>query len=143
MDNRATVGILNELLALEQRSLAVRLLESTVFVSRLAVEDLKIVQQMAIAGRQHAAWLADVLQTHGSVPGPRIADAQSADLHFQELHQLLPRLVTDRRALIRKYELAANHLGANPDATGVVARILDQHRRELASLQQATGQAET
>ena len=136
MDDRATVGILNELLALERRSLPVRLLESTVFVSRLAVEDLVMVKKMARAGEQDAAWLADAILQRGGAPSPRVADAQSADLHFQELHQLLPRLVTDRQALIRKYELAAGRLGANPDAAAVISRILDHHRRELTLLQQ-------
>ncbi len=135
MDRRAIVDILNELLACEQCSLVVRLLESTVFVPQTSLDDLGIVQRMARAGEEHAAWLSGAILAYGSVPGPRIGDARSADLHFQELRRLRPRLTADRKDLVRKYELAAGRVDAQSDAAEVVSRILERHRQELTSLQ--------
>lgn len=135
MDTRAIVDILNELLACEQCSLVVRLLESTVFVPQTSLDDLGIVQRMARAGEEHAAWLSDAILAYGSVPGPRIGDARSADLHFQELRRLRPRLTADRKDLVRKYELAAGRVDAQSDAAEIVSRILERHREELTSLQ--------
>jgi hypothetical protein len=135
MDKRAIVYILNELLACEQCSLVVRLLESTVFVPQTSLDDLGIVKRMARAGEEHAAWLSDAILKCGSVPGPRIGDARSADLHFQELRRLRPRLTADRKDLVRKYELAAGRIVAQSDAAEVVSRILERHREELTSLQ--------
>jgi hypothetical protein len=136
MDRRAIVDILNELLAFEQRSLAVRLLESTVFVSQLCLDDLKIVRQMAQAGERHAARLVEAILARGGAAGPRMADAQSADLHFQELRRLRPRLIAEHQTLIRKYELATARVGAEAEMADLVSRILERHREELASLHQ-------
>ncbi len=135
MDTRTIVEILNELLAREQHNLVTRLLESTVFISHLSVDILNNVRNMARASEQHGSWLADAILGLGGVPGPRLADAQSADLHYQELCQLLPRLAADRKALAHKYTLAAQRIGADPGTAELVARIHERHREELTSLQ--------
>lgn len=126
---------MNELLALEQRNLVMRLLESTVFISRLSVDVFSIVQSMARAGEQHGSWLADAILGLGGAPGAPVADAQSGDLHYQELFQLLPRLVADREALAHKYTLAAQRMVADTGTAELVARIHERHREELTSLQ--------
>ncbi|MGB2984245.1 MAG: hypothetical protein WBE26_00030 [Phycisphaerae bacterium] len=136
MNTQTIVDILNELLALEQGSLASHLPEMTVFVSRLSVEGLNTVQRMARASEEHGALLAGAILQLNGVPGPRIADAQWADLHYQELHHVLPRLVVDREALIRKYTLAAAQADSEPRAAELISRILEHHQEELASLRQ-------
>jgi len=135
MDKQAIVDILNALLAREQCSLVGRLLESTVFVPQTSLDDLGIVRRMARAGEEHALWLSDAILACGGIPGPRIGDARSADLHFQDLRHLRPRLAADRKDLVRKYEIAAGRVDAEADAAEVVSRILDRHREEVASLQ--------
>lgn len=138
MGTPAIVGILNELLALEQRNLAMRLLESTVFISHLSVDILNNVRNMARASEQHGSWLADAILRLGGVPGPHVADAQSGDLHYQELRHLLPRLVADRDALVNKYTLASKRIGADAATAELVARIHERHREELTLLQHLT-----
>lgn len=135
MDEQTVVEILNELLALEQRNLVTRLMESTVFISRLSVEDLSTVERMARASEENAAWLAEVIRSRGGVPGPRVNDVASADLHYNDLHRLLPRLITDRHSLIRKYTLAVKQLGTEPRTSELVVRIRDRHQDELTALQ--------
>ncbi len=139
IDTQGTVGILNELLASEQRNLVPRLLESTVFISRLSVEALDLVQQMARAGEEHASRLADAIRELGGVVGPRRTGAASDDLHYQELRHLLPRIIADREALVHKYTLAAPRVGAHPRVAETVQHILRRHQEELVRLQQSGG----
>jgi bacterioferritin (cytochrome b1) len=140
MDPQKIVNVLNELLALEQVSLAPRLVQSTMFVSRLSVEDSHVVQNMARASEEHGAWLADAILQLGGVPGPRIADAQWANLHYQDVRNVLPRLLGDLEALIQKYALAAHYVTDEPRAAELLTRIRDRHRQELSTLRPLVGQ---
>ena len=136
MDTQTVVDLLNELLANEQRTPAHRLLESNVIVSRVAMDGLGPVQAMARASREHTAWLTELILELDGAPGLRFGDPTSADLHYQELHHALPRLVREHQALIRKYELASERLAGEPEAQEVVERILARHRKLLSALEQ-------
>lgn len=134
MDAQTLTNILNELLAAEQCSLTQRLVESTVFVSELSVEEAAALEQMVRASEEHGAWLAGAIGEFGGVVGMPVHDPASADLHFQDLHRALPRLVTDRESLLHKYTLASERVSGEPRAVQLVARIMERHREELASL---------
>lgn len=138
MDSPSPVAILNELLVLEERGLPARVLESTVFVSQVSVEDSTMVSRMADAQREHCAWLSEAVVDNGGVPGPRTANATSADLHFQDIHCLMPRLAADREAIVAKYALAVEFLSALPDVAGLISRIQGRHRDELAALSETS-----
>jgi hypothetical protein len=134
MDRGLVVAILDELLTLEQRSLAPRLLESTVFVSDLSVAAFGLVQRMAHATGDHAAALTKLILDCGGSPGPRGSSVTTADLHFQELQRVLPRLIADEQALIRKYAIAAQRLSDELRASALVTRILQRHQQDLEKL---------
>lgn len=134
MDKAQIVAILNELLTLEQRSLAPRLLESTVSVSGPSVPALVLVQRMTAATRDHGAALAKLILDLGGTPSPRRYLIATADLHFQDLQHVLPRLVIDFEAIVRSYTLAAQRLSDEPRALALVTRILQQHQQDLQSL---------
>ena len=136
MDTSTVVDLLNELLANEQRAPAHRLLESNVVLSRVAMDGLGLVQTMAGESREHAAWLTELILDLDGAPGLRFGDPTSADLHYQELHHALPRLVREHQALIRRYELASDRLAGEPEAQEVVQRILARHRKHLSALEQ-------
>jgi len=136
MDRGLVVAILNELLTLEQRSLAPRVLESTVFVSDLSVTAFSLVQRMAQATRDHAAALTKLILDSGGSPGPRSSSLATADLHFQELQHVLPRLIADEQAVIRKYAIAAQRLSDEPHALALVTRILQRHQEDVEKLHQ-------
>ncbi len=141
MDAQTLTNILNELLAAEQCSLTQRLVESTVFVSELSVDEATVLAQMAKASEEHGAWLAGAIGEFGGVPGLGVHDPASADLHFQDLHRALPRLVVDRESLIHKYTLASDRVGGEPRAVQLVARIMERHREELATLKRLADQS--
>lgn len=134
MHGAQVVAILNELLSLEQSSLARRLLEATVSVSSTSVPALRLVQRMSTAAREHGAALAKLILDFGGIPAPRRDFITSADLHFQDLQHVLPRLVADQEAIVRNYTLAAQHLSDEPRALAVVTRILQQHQQDFQSL---------
>jgi hypothetical protein len=136
MERALLVAILNELLGLEQRSLAPRLLESTVSVSSLAAPALGLVQRMTTTTREHRAALAKLILELGGTPGPRGYGIATADLHFQDLQHVLPRLVANEEALVRNFTPAAQRLAGEPRAMAVVTRILQRHQQDLQALRE-------
>lgn len=130
----AVVDILNELLADEQRNLAAVLMESTVFISGSSVADLQCVRQLAADGQEHARRLADAIQRLGGVPGPRRIDPTTADLHFQELHRVVPRLAAEQNLLVQKYTRAADRVADRPQIQQLLRGIQSQHEQVLTAL---------
>lgn len=135
MEHQAVITVLNELLTLEQASPAPRLLESTVFVSQLAAADSPVVQHIADDSQKHCSQLASLMQDLGGTPGLRSQDLMTSDLHFQELHSALPRLIREYETLISKYKSAAQHVSAHAGATSLINEILNQHEASLQELQ--------
>ncbi len=117
-------------------------MESTMFVSRLAVKELTAVRNMVRASDQNAARLAAAILDRGGAPAPRIDDVRSGDLHFQDIRCLLPRLVEEREALVRKYTLAAGRVGDDTDVQALLSKIAEQHRDELSTLGQLCSSTE-
>jgi hypothetical protein len=141
MTNPPVIGVLRELLAAEQKSIAPRLLESTVYVALRGLREFEAVRRAAQATREHERRLTELIIALGGAPGPRSADVRTGDLHFLEVHFIIPRLLADREALIRTYEAAAARLAREPNAAATVGEILERHRAELADLQRLSGSA--
>ncbi len=141
MAEPTVLDVLNELLAAEQRSLPVRMFESTVFVSPLSVEQCADVERMARISREHDAWLSELILELGGALGPRIGDVTSADLHFQELHHVVPRLVHAQETLIDLYVAAAQRVAGEPKARELLERIIARHRQALDVLRPASSEA--
>lgn len=131
MAESAVLDILNELLAAEQRSLPVRMFESTVFVSQVSVDHCADVDRLARISREHSAWLSELILELGGALGPRIGDVTSADLHYQELHHVVPRLLRAQKTLVDLYVTAAQRVAAEPKARELVQRIITRHRQAL------------
>lgn len=136
MNTENIIDILNELLAIEQGRLATRLMESRPFVPPLSAGALRTIERMAGQSKEHDAWLVEAISILGGVPGLRMCDAATADLHYQRLDRAFPRLLADHEELTRKYALAAERVAAEPQAASVVQRILARHRDDLDVLRQ-------
>ena len=89
---------------------------------------------MAEQSAEHCAWLVDLITGLGGVPGPRPADASTADLHYQRIERVFPRLIFDHEALIESFALGAERVAEQPEASGVVRHILQRHRDDLVEL---------
>ena len=141
MDEQSVIAILKELLTLEQAAPAPRLFESTVFVSQLSVANWRITKRIADTNKKNCAMLVELIQGLGGTPGPRIRDVATADLHFQELRSVLPRLIAEQEALTAKYQTANRHVASHAKAASLIHQILKQHQDaliELRSLQENT-----
>jgi len=134
MTDIRAVAVLNDLLAAENRSLAPRLFESTVFVSRFDIDAHRLVQRMNRAAREHAASLTSLILDLGGEPNPLRLDVSTADLHFLELHAVLPRLIDDQSRVVRAYSRAGASLAHAPRVAAVVARFLAEHQQSLDAL---------
>lgn len=139
IDTEFVIAVLRELLAAEQRSLPPRLAESTVFVSRLSIDDEDALRRMVHTHVSNCERLTKLILSIGGSPGPRAGDVRSATLHFLALHHALPQLLADREMLIRKYTAAAQRLAGSPAALGAVNSILERHREEIGVLQRLLG----
>ena len=140
METSTVVDILNELLTAEHQSVARRLLESTVFIPRSAISGFESLQQMARDNHEHTEWLTGLILELGGEPSPRFGDPTSADLHYQDFHRVLPRLISGHEALVHKYSLAAGRVDSEPQAGELVARILARHREHADTLMKFGGQ---
>lgn len=128
------IAILNELLGREQEALVPRLFESTVFVSQLSIDGWEWARRAARANRAATERLAELIIELGGVPAPRRGRLASADLHYQELRTVQPRIEKDLEELIRYYRAAARQLGSHPQAASVIAETLQEHESERAAL---------
>ena len=128
------VDVLNSLLAAEQRAITPRLFESTVFVSRASIRDERLASRLTEANASNGARLAGLIVERGGTPAPRQPDVMTADLHYLDLHFVLPRLIADHERLLNRYRDAATRLGGDRQAAELVARITADHEREVADL---------
>ncbi len=134
MSAETVIAVLNELLAAEQQALAPRLFESTPFVSSASVSLAQLADRMRAQSAQCQQALADCVTRLGGEPGLRCGNLESADLHFQELYRVLPRLMADHERLIAKYRLACERVAGDEASASIVSRFLSVHEQELQSL---------
>lgn len=138
MSSQVAINILNDLLAAESRSLLPRLGESIVFVSAASAQEQRQVERMTDAGREHLAWLIDAMRNLGGEPFPVHADIHTGDIHFLELHHVLPRVLKAEEQLLTAFESAAADLGSTALAASAVARIIERRRTHIDQLKKMT-----
>jgi hypothetical protein len=134
MPNDSITAALNDLLAAEYRNIAPRLCESTVFVSQVSGDAFEIVRGMARASQDHCEALTALIRELGGEPVPRSLDVTTADLHYADLSQILPRITAAQLALVAIYRLASARVGVEPRAAKVVSRITERHKSDLKML---------
>lgn len=139
MSDESVAAALNALLAAEQRAIAPRLFESTVFVSNASVTVAQLARRLASVSRSNQQALADQVISLGGVPALRRGDARSADLHYQELRAIVPRLVADYGRLVEQYRTAGPRVASDPASSALVARLLAVLDQELQALKDLGG----
>lgn len=131
--NDRTVDILRELLRAEEASLVPRALESVVFISTLSVVHGTKIQRITRQCEEHQAWLSEMILESGGAPAPRVGNTSSADLHFQALDRMLPRIMADHERLLNLHRKAAGLLVEQPRATAVIERIIVRLQEHVAT----------
>lgn len=134
MSEAEVLDVLDELLAVEQRRFAIRLVESVPFVSQEAIPESRLLVRLVDESNVHCGRLVDVMLRLGGVPGPRTGDLHTADLHYQDLDHLWPRLIGDQEKLVATYRSAAQRVASEPLASEAVERILTTYQADLDAL---------
>lgn len=138
MDAEPAINVANELLALEQCRLPGRLIESTVFISEMSVDEGALIQRLAAQSLENCASLVGLIERLGGAPAPRSGDLCSADLHFQALHIVMPRLLDDQKNVVARYRRAVELVASFPTAITLISEILGRHQRDLEIIQDLT-----
>lgn len=133
-DPQAAVRALNRLLQAEYASVLRRLGESTPFISWASADESQALADMIQQESEHIERLISAILDLRGVPAPRRVDTSSAEIHYCELHSLIPRILADKQHLIGCYEQALADLKGSP-AASVAGRILTRHRQHLEALQ--------
>lgn len=137
-DNQThSVEILNELYAAEKRSLLPRLAECGMFVSKASARELELVRQMLTEEREHLHWLVDTIEKCRGSVRPAGADINTANLHYLDLHAVMPQVLAGEESLSRACAQAlANGQMLCPEAATTINRIAGRHQTHLRQLRQ-------
>lgn len=133
--DQSVVQIIDSLLAVEGTSLLERLTASANYVDVAEADDASRVMAMIDDEKQHARMLVGLLEELDAAPGPRRVDARWADLHYNRIETIFPRLIADKKRLVAEYERASAALASVPRAAQVAGVILARHREHLAKLE--------
>lgn len=137
----ATVEILNDLLDAELNSVFRFMGEGSPYLSRATAEVRAPLAAMVESSNRRAGELFNLIESLGGSPIPRGLRPEEQYLAFLSLKFLLPKLVTDKKLCIRRYENALNGIRHVPNGTGVVTETLNGHlaeqKRELKVLEEA------
>jgi hypothetical protein len=134
MDNPAVASVLNELLDAEQQSLAIRIAESTPFVSMSEVSAGRVLQGMAQSARHNRETLTEMILDLGGQPVPRRADLFTANLHYLDLFAMLPHLLQAQEAVVERYKQLTPQLASDRRASALAGKILARHEADLEKL---------
>lgn len=134
MDNPAAAAVLNQLLDAEQQSLALRIAESTPFVSLSEVAAGNLVRGMAQTARHNRETLTEMILDLGGQPVPRRADLFTANLHYLDLFAMLPHLLQAQESLVAQYRQLTPLLASDRKAAALAGRIVARHESDLEKL---------
>lgn len=142
MDRAALIDRLNSLLAAERAGMLSYLPHSTAFTSWGTAYQEQELRRMVRENDEHIAWLIETITTlHGGV-GPSARSPRCAELNYQDLRFVLPRVLDDEKKLVATYEAALPMLASEPKAVATASRILQRHREHVAQMSRFLAQIE-
>jgi hypothetical protein len=135
VNDEAAVAILNGLLAAESASLLNHLGRTQPFISWASVVDRQRVQRMIEEEDAHRRALVDaIVSLDGAVIAPP-PTSEFAAVAYLDLQSLMPRIVHDKRRLVRYFEEASERLAGHRTTGKLVAHMLEHEREHLAELE--------
>ena len=136
----AVLDALSSLLEAEQNSVFRFMGEGSPYLSRATAEVRRPLQKMVDDNARHVVELADLIQALGGVPAPRAVRSDEQYLAFLSLKFLLPKLVTDKELILRRYENAIRSLAniAPPQVMAALKRIQSECRADLEMLRRVS-----
>ncbi len=120
----------------EGASILQNLVASSAFVTYARARDAAAIRQMAEEERMHQQWLDDLLDQLDATPGPRRFRTHAGELNYHRIETAIPKLIADKKHLIRLYECAVPHVADDPYAARLIADITARHRDHLRRLEE-------
>jgi hypothetical protein len=116
--------------------------EGSPYLSRATADIRKPLHEMVGATHRRAGALADMIDSLGVVPVPAASVRSSEQyLAFLSLKFLLPKLVTEEKLLLSRYENAARAIPtAPPQVKQLLETFIAEHRNQLAVLEHAAAE---
>jgi hypothetical protein len=134
MDNPAVAAVLNQLLDAEQQSFAIRIDESTPFISMSEVAAGNVLRGMAKTARLNREKLTEMILDCGGQPVPRRAELFTANLHYLDLFSVLPQLMQAQESVVALYKQLTPRLASDRKAAELAGKILTRHEDDLEKL---------
>ena len=137
----AIVDTLSALLESEVQSVFRFMGEGSPYLSRATADVRRPLQEMVETNVRHVRELVDLIVALGGNPQmmPGVSREEQF-LAFLSLKFLLPKLVEEKKLVIRRYENALRSLpsDAPPDVRGLLNAHLAEHREQLKVLEKAS-----
>jgi hypothetical protein len=136
----AVLDVLNSLLEAEQNSVFRFMGEGSPYLSRATADVRRPLNEMVEANLRHSGELAGLVESLGGFPAPRSLRSEEQYLAFLSLKFLLPKLVTEKELILRRYDNAIRSLTnvAPPQVLTTLKRIESECRGHLATLQKVS-----
>ena len=136
----AIVDTLSALLESEVQSVFRFMGEGSPYLSRAKADVRRPLEEMVATNQRHVRELIDLIVALGG--SPQIMPGVSREeqfLAFLSLKFLLPKLVEEKKLVIRRYDNALAALkGAGPEVTGLLQAHNAEHREQLKILERAS-----
>ncbi len=136
MTDQRVLDTLNDVLTAMEKSPHARLADTGVSILSAGTEECDAVHRILEQERHQAGKLAELLIELGGTPAFGVPDAQTAYLHYLDLHFLLTQVLRSKGQLLAVCESALEQLPASTRASQLVSEVATAHREHLASLQQ-------
>jgi hypothetical protein len=133
--NRDSINALRRLFAVEYGSPTARLDQSMPFTPLTQTVEEHALREMARQDREHQQWLADLLNARGASPPPVSLPTNTAMMHYNRLHALLPTLIKEKRRIVEAYQAQSAKFDADPEAASIAGKILERHTQHIAALE--------
>jgi hypothetical protein len=104
------------------------------FLTSAGSEEVEAIHRMMSEEKAHASAIAELMLELGQAPRPAPPDVHAGDLHYLEVHYLLPILTRAKEALVAAHASARTRLAGSPRALELVTRLEGAQRRHLDSL---------
>lgn len=141
----AVLDTLNSLLEAELNSIFRFMGEGSPYLTRATAQVRRPLALMVRDNERHSRELSEWIERLGGSPTPRLRPRPGDQyLAYLSLNFLLPKLVGDKRLLIRRYENALAAVEERPDihssANELLRRLLNDHKNDLQVLGEAVSE---
>jgi hypothetical protein len=134
----AVLDTLNSLLEAEMNSVFRFMGEGSPYLGRAGAEVRQPLNEMVQASHQNARELAELIESYGGHPIPRGLHPEDQYLAYLSLKFLLPKLVTEKKLMIERYENALSAIDQAGEVQQLINRHLETHRSQLKILEKTT-----